>query len=72
VLKSLAVKALTSNLQLVFEIAPNVPDFVVGDPFRMRQVITNLVGGLFIHLPNSTILILTNNIQDWECNQVHF
>ncbi|KAH9449703.1 hypothetical protein Pst134EB_020520 [Puccinia striiformis f. sp. tritici] len=44
VLKSLAVKALTSNLQLVFEIAPNVPDFVVGDPFRMRQVITNLIG----------------------------
>ncbi|WAQ89204.1 hypothetical protein PtA15_10A628 [Puccinia triticina] len=44
VLKSLAVKALTSNLQLVFEIAPDVPDFVVGDPFRMRQVITNLIG----------------------------
>lgn len=44
VLRSLAVKALTSNLQLVFEIAPDVPDFVVGDPFRMRQVITNLIG----------------------------
>lgn len=44
VLKSLAVKALTSNLQLVFDIAPDVPDFVVGDPFRMRQVITNLIG----------------------------
>ncbi|MBW0487675.1 hypothetical protein O181_027390 [Austropuccinia psidii MF-1] len=44
VLKSLAVKALTSNLQLVFDIAPDVPDFVIGDPFRMRQVITNLIG----------------------------
>ncbi|KAA1121118.1 histidine kinase osmosensor [Puccinia graminis f. sp. tritici] len=60
VLKSLAVKALTSNLQLVFEIAPNVPDFVVGDPFRMRQVITNLVGGLCSYFPNPTILIITN------------
>ncbi|KAK5097571.1 histidine kinase osmosensor [Lithohypha guttulata] len=43
-LKSLAVKAHEKSLTLGFEVDNSVPDYVVGDPFRLRQIILNLVG----------------------------
>lgn len=43
-LKSLAVKANEKNLILAFDVDNSVPDYVVGDPFRLRQIILNLVG----------------------------
>ncbi len=43
-LKSLAVKANEKSLCLAFEVDNSVPDYVVGDPFRLRQVILNLIG----------------------------
>ena len=43
-LKSLAVKAHEKTLVLGFEVDNTVPDYVVGDPFRLRQIILNLVG----------------------------
>ena len=43
-LKSLAVKAHEKSLLLSFEVDNSVPDYVVGDPFRLRQIILNLVG----------------------------
>ncbi|KIV81339.1 hypothetical protein PV11_03530 [Exophiala sideris] len=43
-LKSLAVKANEKSLCLAFDVDNTVPDYVVGDPFRLRQIILNLVG----------------------------
>jgi osomolarity two-component system sensor histidine kinase NIK1 len=43
-LKSLAVKANEKSLCLAFHVDNTVPDYVVGDPFRLRQIILNLVG----------------------------
>lgn len=43
-MKMLAVKAHEKNLELVFDIAPEVPSMVCGDPGRLRQVLVNLVG----------------------------
>jgi len=43
-LKGLSLRAHTKGLELLGQIAPDVPQQVVGDPARLRQVITNLLG----------------------------
>ena len=42
-LKALEVRAFTRGLKLVSRIATDVPRAVVGDPWRLRQVVVNLV-----------------------------
>nr|XP_018267275.1 atypical/HisK protein kinase [Kwoniella dejecticola CBS 10117]OBR89433.1 atypical/HisK protein kinase [Kwoniella dejecticola CBS 10117] len=44
VLKTLCVKAAQNKLDLIFDIDPTIPDTLIGDPLRLRQVITNLIG----------------------------
>jgi two-component system, sensor histidine kinase and response regulator len=43
-MKILAARAHEKDLELVCLVPPELPDFVVGDPVRLRQVILNLVG----------------------------
>jgi signal transduction histidine kinase/CheY-like chemotaxis protein len=42
--KALALRAHAKGLELLVEVQREVPDFVVGDPVRVGQIITNLVG----------------------------
>jgi two-component system sensor histidine kinase/response regulator len=43
-IKSLALRARGKKLELACHIDPRVPERVVGDPHRLRQIVTNLVG----------------------------
>ena len=43
-LKSLALKAHEKRLELACRIGQEVPQYIVGDPGRLRQIILNLVG----------------------------
>jgi signal transduction histidine kinase len=40
----LAARAAEKNLELACQVRGRVPDWVIGDPSRLRQIITNLVG----------------------------
>ncbi|WP_374266551.1 response regulator [Zoogloea sp.] len=43
-MKSLALRAYQKGLECFYDVAPEVPSVLVGDPTRLRQVLTNLVG----------------------------
>ena len=43
-LKTLALRADEKGLELLCDISPDVPETVLGDPGRLRQIIINLIG----------------------------
>ncbi|KAK5204260.1 histidine kinase osmosensor [Exophiala xenobiotica] len=56
-LKSLAVKAHEKSLCLACDVDNSVPDYVVGDPFRLRQIILNLVGNAIKFTDNGEVKV---------------
>src|SRR6266404_5164150 len=43
-MKALSYRAQQKGLELIYEVQPDVPEALVGDPGRIRQIIVNLVG----------------------------
>ena len=43
-LKTLALRAHQKGLELVYQVHPTVPDALIGDPGRLRQILVNLIG----------------------------
>src|SRR5262245_33820766 len=44
ILAALGVRASEKNLELACQVARDVPDWIIGDPHRLGQIVTNLVG----------------------------
>src|SRR5262249_45325566 len=56
-LKSLAVQAHRKKLELISDIAASVPDRVLADPTRLRQVLVNLVGNAIKFTSGGEVLV---------------
>ncbi|MCR4376046.1 MAG: ATP-binding protein, partial [Acidobacteria bacterium] len=57
VLKPLAVMAAAKELELISDVATEVPDGVLGDPLRVRQVLSNLVANAIKFTDGGHVLV---------------
>ncbi|KAI9728303.1 MAG: histidine kinase osmosensor [Cirrosporium novae-zelandiae] len=66
-LKTLAVKANERYLTLCYQVDSSVPDYVIGDPFRLRQVILNLVGNAIKFTESGEVKLTIKNAENPKC-----
>ncbi|KAI9749930.1 MAG: hypothetical protein M4579_006682, partial [Chaenotheca gracillima] len=66
-LKTLAVKANERFLDLTYQVDHSVPDHVVGDSFRLRQIILNLVGNAIKFTEHGEVKLTIRGSSQGKC-----
>ncbi len=60
-LTTLVPRADAKGLELLLHIRPEVPDMLVGDPHRLRQIVANLVGNALKFTEKGEVLVRVEN-----------
>jgi two-component system, sensor histidine kinase and response regulator len=56
-IQPLAFRAHEKGLELLVDTGPDLPEYVEGDPFRLRQVLTNLIGNAIKFTDQGEVLL---------------
>ncbi|KAJ5697011.1 hypothetical protein N7455_000084 [Penicillium solitum] len=67
VLKALSVETNEKALGLVYTVDGEVPDYLIGDAYRLRQVMLNLVGNAIKFTDHGEIRVTVKHAQDDKC-----
>ena len=72
-MKALGLRAHQKGLELIYEVQPDVPEAVLGDPGRIRQIIVNLVGNSIKFTERGEILLsVTREEESSDGVSLHF
>jgi len=72
-MKTLSLRAHQKGLELAYELQPDVPDALFGDPGRLRQIIVNLVGNAIKFTEKGEVILQVH--AEWRTGediQLHF
>ncbi|HJX19632.1 MAG TPA: response regulator, partial [Steroidobacteraceae bacterium] len=56
-MKTLTIEASAKRLNLSWEVAPQTPDALLGDPLRLRQIVLNLVGNAIKFTQQGSVIV---------------
>jgi osomolarity two-component system sensor histidine kinase NIK1 len=71
-LKSLSTRANERKLNLAYDVSFDVPDYVVGDSFRLRQIILNLVGNAIKFTEHGEVKVAISMAEEQDEGQYVF
>jgi CheY-like chemotaxis protein len=72
-MRTLSLRAHQKGLELAFELQPDVPEALIGDPGRLRQVIVNLVGNAIKFTDQGEVVVyVETESRNGEHIQLHF
>ena len=66
-LKTVAVKANDKLISLAYQVDSSVPDYVIGDQFRLRQVVRELVGDAIKFTEHGEVKFTIKQAPDIDC-----
>jgi two-component system, sensor histidine kinase and response regulator len=72
-LKILGIRAHQKSLELAWQVAEDVPEYVVGDLGRLRQIVVNLIGNALKFTEHGEVFLLVEKVRDLpEEVELHF
>lgn len=71
-LRLLAMRAAEKQIELTVDIRPDVPELVIGDPGRLRQILMNLVGNSLKFTERGGVTVQISRQETTESHALHF